>query len=342
MNNTLSGKTDNKDTKNLNIVYTIYNSEKLESGTIKTIGELKNFLKLQSDVNLWIDFLGTFDKEMLNDLAKILSIHPLVLTDILNVKHRPKIETYTDYVFIIAKSFYTTELNQIASEQVSIILKNNLLLTFHNHQNLNFSNVKQRLEDKSNRLRMNSVDFLLYSLMDNFVDSYFLYFDKISKSVEYIEEQAIKDVFKVDLKDIYRRRKELIFIKKYIWPTREVINYIIKNEPKYFQQQTVIYFKDISDHLFELVDLLEQHNESIANLLSIYMTTITTRTNEIMKTLTIFTTIFIPLTFLTGIYGMNFQYMPELSVKWAYPLLLLLMAGIATLLIIYFKRKKWI
>jgi magnesium transporter len=342
MNNTLPGKTDHKDSKNLNIFYTIYNSEKLESGTIKTIGELKNFLKLQSDVNLWVDFLGIFDKEMLNDLAKILSIHPLVLSDILNIKHRPKIETYTDYIFIIAKSFYTTELNQIASEQVSIILRNNLLLTFHNHQNPNFSNVKQRLEDKSNRLRINSVDFLLYSLMDSFVDSYFLYFDKISKSVEYIEEQAIKDVFKVDLKDIYRRRKELIFIKKYIWPTREVINYIIKNEPKYFQPQTVVYFRDILDHLYELVDLLEQHNDLIANLLSIYMTSITTRTNEIIKTLTIFTTIFIPLTFLTGIYGMNFDYMPELRVKWAYPLLLLLMVVVATLLIIYFKKKKWI
>ena len=341
MNLSSTAKIDNKDTKPLKISYTIYNSEKLENGTIKTIGQLKNFLKLESNVNLWIDFLGTFDKEVLNELAKILSIHPLVLSDILNIKHRPKIETYTEYVFIIAKSFYSTELNLIASEQVSVILHNNLLLTFHNHQNPNFSNVKLRLEDKSHRLRIYSVDFLLYSLIDNFVDSYFLYFDKISKSVEVLEEQAIKDVFKVDLKDIYRRRKELIFIKKYIWPTRDIINYIIKNEPKYFQQQTVVYFRDILDHLYEMVDLLEQHNDSIANLLSIYMSSLTTRTNDIIKTLTIFTTIFIPLTFLTGIYGMNFQYMPELSLKWAYPLLLLLMACIATLLIIYFKKKKW-
>lgn len=338
---TLSKENKNSN-KSMYIAYTLYNVDKLEHGTIKTIDELKNFLNLEDTINVWIDFLGGFDREMLHELANVLSIHPLVLVDILNIKHRPKIEIYTDYVFIIAKSFYSTELNSIASEQVSFILKDNILLTFHNHQNPNFSNIIQRLEDKSHKLRASNVDFLLYYLIDNFVESFFLYFDKISKSVEHVEGQAIKDVFKVDLKDIYRCRKELIFIKKYIWPTREVVNYIIKNEPKYFQPQTVMYFRDILDHLFELVDLLEQHNDLIANLLSIYMSIITTRTNEIIKTLTVFTTIFIPLTFLTGIYGMNFQYMPELKLKWAYPLLLILMAVIAVILIIYFKRKKWL
>jgi magnesium transporter len=341
MNNTLSIHKNNGESKSYSINYFLYNSEKLESGTIKSLGELKNLLKKDSGVYIWIELLGIFDTTFQNEVSKILSIHPVVLSDILNIKHRPKIETYTDYVFIIAKSFYTTELNQIASEQVSIILKDNVLFTFHNHQNPNFSNIKQRLEDKSNRLRTNSIDFLLYSLMDNFVDSYFLYFDKISKSLENIEEQAIKNVFDVNLNDIYKRRKELIFIKKYIWPTRDLINYIIKNEPKYFHQQTVVYFKDILDHLYELVDLLEQHNDSIANLLSIYMTSITTRTNDIMKTLTIFTTIFIPLTFLTGIYGMNFRYMPELYFKWSYPILLFIMLLISIILIVYFKRKKW-
>lgn len=328
--------------RSMYITYTLYNIDKLENGTIETIEQLESILKLEGTVNLWVDFLGAFDRNMLNELARVLSIHPLVLIDILNIKHRPKIEIYRDYIFIIAKSFYATESNLVTSEQVSFILKNNILLTFHNHQNPNFSNVKQRLEDKSHKMRLSDVDFLLYFLMDNFVESFFLYFDKISKSVEHIEGQAMKDVFKVDLKDIYRSRKELVFIKKYIWPTREVVNYIIKNEPKYFQPQTFVYFRDILDHLFELVDLLEQHNDLIANLLSIYMSTITTRTNEIMKTLTVFTTIFIPLTFLTGIYGMNFQYMPELKLKWAYPILLILMALIGMVLIIFFKRKKWL
>jgi magnesium transporter len=328
--------------KDIIVTFIVYDKENCDTLQFNSIEDLKKHLEIDKTKNIWIDFQGFLDKEQIRNAGLLLSIHPLILEDILNIHHRPKIEIYSDYIFIVAKSFYVTENNQLTSEQVCTVLKENMVITFHGHNNPNFSHIRIRVEDKLAKLREYNADFIVYALLDSFVDSFSLYMNKISESINMVEDLAIVEPTKVNMKDIYRRRKELIFIKKYLLPTREIINFIIKNEPKPFNTHTLLYFRDIMDHTYELMDLSEQYNDMIANLLTLYMTGITARTNEIIRILTVFATIFIPLTFITGIYGMNFKYMPELSYKWAYPILLIIMFLVSVLLLVFFKKKKWL
>jgi magnesium transporter len=291
----------------------------------------------------WINIDGLHDVEIIEKIGKHFGLHPLLLEDILNTEQRPKMEDFESYIFIVLKMlYYEEEAHEIEAEQVSLILGSNFVLSFQEREGDVFKVIRDRIRNGKGRIRKAGADYLAYALVDAIVDHYFVILEKLGEKIESIEEELVTNPTPETLQTIHHLKREMIFLRKSVWPLREVISVLERGESTLIQESTGIYLRDLYDHTIQVIDSIETFRDMVSGMLDIYLSSISNKMNEVMKVLTIIATIFIPLTFIAGIYGMNFQYMPELGWRWGYPLVWLVMSAILITMLVYFKRKKWL
>ena len=291
----------------------------------------------------WINVDGLHQVEAIAKIGQHFGLHPLVLEDIVNTEQRPKLEDFGQYIFIVAKILsYNTKLDQIQSEQISFVLSSNFVLTFQEGSEDDFAPVRARLKNDNSRLRKMGADYLLYTLLDAIVDNYFVVLDKVGEKVEGIEEAMLAKFSRTNLTKIHDLRRDMILLRKSLWPLREVITALTRRETPLIKEATTIYLRDVYDHTVRVIETVESNRDLLSVLMDIYLSSLSNRMNEVMKTLTIISTIFMPLTFIAGVYGMNFENMPELRWHWGYPLVMLSMLLLGIGMVIFFKKRKWI
>jgi len=330
----------NKRAEKTKITIVDYNEEQFQEKEVKTVKECCPYK--EKPTITWINIDGVHEEKIIEELGKIYNFHPLILEDIVDTDQRPKIKDFGDYIFIILKMhYYDKENNEIKIEQVSLIFGKNYVISFQEREGDVFDSIRERIRNNIGRIRKARADYLIYALMDAIIDNYFTILEKLGEETEDLEAKVIKDPVPANLQIIYKLKSELIFLRKSVWPLREVISILEKGESVLIDKSTNIYLRDIYGHTIQVMDTVETLRDVISGTLDVYLSSVSNRMNEIMKVLTIVATIFIPLTFIAGIYGMNFQYMPELKWVWGYPIVLLGMLIIGIVMVIYFKRKKW-
>jgi magnesium transporter len=328
-----------KKSKWVKITVINYDKKNFTEKEVKKAGECKKY-KDKKNVT-WINVSGIHKTEVIEEIGKCFNLHPLLLEDIVNTDQRPKMENYGEYIFIVVKMLYQNKTG-INAEQVSLVLGPNFVLSFQESEDDVFDLVRERIRKGKGKTREMGADFLTYSLIDAIVDHYFIILERIGELVEELEEDMVKEPTPRTLEGIHRLKREMIFLRKSVWPLREVINAMLRSESKLIKKTTTIYLRDVYDHTIQVIDTVETFRDMLSGMIDLYLSSISNRMNEIMKVLTIIGTIFIPLTFVTGLYGMNFRYMPELESPWGYPVALGVMLLIAIMMIIYFKKKKWL
>ncbi|MES2762301.1 MAG: magnesium/cobalt transporter CorA [Bacteroidota bacterium] len=288
----------------------------------------------------WINVEGLHKPELVEAIGKIYNIHPLTMEDIVHVDQRPKFEDYEHYVVAIMKMISYTE--QVNSEQLAIVLCEHTVISFQEPNNGDaFDIIRSRLRQAKGRVRKLGADYLAYALMDAVVDCYFTAIEKIGDKIEEIEEEIISDSDKKSLLELYHLKREMIYLRKQVWPMRDMINNMIRSETTLINPTSDIYLRDLSDHVTRIIDTVETYRDLLSGIMDIYLSTNANRMNEVMKVLTIMSSIFIPVTFIAGVYGMNFDNMPELHTKNGYFVTWGVMLSVILGLVIYFKRKKW-
>jgi len=303
----------------------------------------ENFEKIEKNYIRWINIEGIKQIKTIEELGKGINLHPLVLEDIVNPHQRPKFEDYTEYVFIIIKRLIWDENeNEFINEQISLILGSKFLISIKEHESNLFAPVVERIQASKGRVRNMDADYLLYALLDVIIDNYFIVQEVIGELIEQIEDILISDPKIETLQSIYKLKRDIIDLRKSIWPLRAVINSLQREQSDLISEHMQIYLRDIYDHVFRISDSLENYRDIISGMLDMYLSSVSNKMNEIMKVLTIISTIFIPLSFLAGLYGMNFVFMPELQNPLGYPTLLIVMGSILTVMLFYFRRKGWI
>ena len=319
-----------------------YDQETIQEKQVQTVEECFPF-RNQPTVT-WIDIDGLHQVEHIKTLGDAFGIHPLVQEDILNVAQRPKFEDHQSYIYIVVKMLsYDDQLQRIDREQFSLILGDNYVITFKEKAGGDVLDpVRERLRSGKRRIRRMGADYLAHALLDAVADYYFVVLEKFGDTVEDLEERALAHPRQEVLRHIQRAKRDILFLRHAIWPLRELVGALQKSESELIAEETGIYFKDIADHVIQLVDEVEIYRETIADLRHIFLSNLSNQLNQVMKVLTVFAAVFIPLTFLVGVYGMNFEYMPELKWPWAYPVLWLLMLGLGGGMFYYFYRKKWL
>jgi magnesium transporter len=266
-----------------------------------------------------------------------------VLEDILNTDARPKTEDYGAYLFIIVKVLSFDEMtNGILKEQVSIVLGRNFVLSFQERGGDVFDIIRDRIRTGKGRVRKMQADYLAYVLMDAIVDNYFVVLETLGEKVEDLEEALVNKPTREAAHTLHLLKREMISLRRAIWPLREVISLLQRSESPLIRQGTGIYLRDVYDHTIQVIDTVEAQRDMLSGMLDIYLTSVSNRMSEVMKVLTIISTIFIPLTFIAGVYGMNFEFMPELKWRYGYPLIWLVMLAIGVAMLIQFKRRKWL
>lgn len=290
----------------------------------------------------WINVDGISQTELFQQIGDCFGLHPLVQEDIMNTDQRPKMEDFGDYVYIVLKILSFDNRREIIAEQLSLILGQNFLLSFRERESDIFNPIVERIRNAKGAIRKGGADYLAYALLDAVVDHYFVALEKVEEEIDLLEEEVSADATPKTLQKIHKLRRELIFLRKSVLPFRSVISSLERGESPFFKQASRVYLRDIYDHTIHIIDSLETFRDLASGLLDIYLSSISNRMNSVMRVLTVITTIFMPLTFLAGLYGMNFKYMPELEWRWGYPAVLLLMAAVGVSMQIYFRKKKWL
>jgi magnesium transporter len=319
---------------------TIYGEKKHLEKAVKSVEECPRLPDPENTI--WIDIQGLSDTEMLHKFEERYGVHALVLEDIANTVQRPKIEDYGTYLFLVLRGL-RKHVNRVESEQISLIYKDGFVFSFQEGLSKDhFSGIRERIRFARGKLVHQKTDYLFYSLLDSIVDGYFEMLEVIGERIEEVEKEAETNPSLKTLNEIHSLNRQVLFMRKIIWPMREVTAYLERGESDLITDNTRIFLRDVHDHVIQLIDMIETYREMLSGLSDIYLSTISNRTNEIMRFLTVVGTIFIPLTFLTSLYGMNFQYMPELSWKSGYFILLGFMAVLTGGMIYYFSKKKWL
>ena len=320
----------------------VYNNEKLIEKELQNVEECQAFKDLPG-MNVWINIDGLDQVGVIEKLGSYYGIHPLTLEDVLNTGQRPKMEDYESYIYTVLKMMLLDEIKEeIIIDQVSIILGPNYILSFQEREGDVFNPIRERLKNPASRLRKNGVDLLAYSLIDAVVDNYFLILEHFGDEIEELEEELIIYPLPETLKAIQRYKRDMITLRRSIWPLRELINSLQRTESGLIKESTQLYLRDVYDHTIQVIDSIEAFRDILSSMVDVYLSSLSNRMNDIMKVLTIIATIFIPLTFIAGVYGMNFEYMPELEWRWGYPVVMLGMALIGISMFLYFKKRRWV
>jgi len=291
----------------------------------------------------WINVEGLHQPDIIQKLGDCFNLHPLVLEDILNTDQRPKIEDHGDYIYIVLKMLHKKSGTEFTAEQISIILGKNFVISFQEGiKGDAFDLIRERIRSGKGRIRGLGTDYLVYSLIDAIVDNYFVVLEEIGERIENLEDELVKNPQAQTLHKIHDFKREMIYLRKAVWPLREVISALERKESPLIKDTTSIYLRDVYDHTIQVIDTIESYREMLSGMLDIYLSSISNKMNEIMKFLTIIGTIFIPLTFIVGIYGMNFEFMPELKWRYGYFIIIFGMSVVTVLMLFYFKKKKWL
>jgi len=319
-----------------------YDQHSCEFEHIASAAELEKFKKASGVT--WINVDGINHVGTIEKIGEIFGLHSLLLEDVSDSNQRPKYEEFDDNVFLVMKMLTFNEKTQaVDAEHLSIVIGKNFVISFQEqHEGDVFDSIRSRIRDTRWRARKLGADYLAYALTDAVVDNYFVILEKLGENIETVEEHLVKSPDEHILRQIYLLKRELIMLRKSVWPLREVINLMQKSESKTITKTTNVFLRDLYDHTIQVMDTIETMRDILTGILDIYMSGISNRLNSIMKVLTIIATIFIPLTFIAGVYGMNFDWFPELRQKWGYPAALALMAAVAGVMLIFFRRKKWI
>lgn len=293
------------------------------------------------DTIKWINVDGIHKVEVIEALGKRFNIHPLTLEDIVNPRQRAKFEDYDSYVVAIMKMIYYD--HEIHSEQLTVVLLEGMVISFQEvHGGDAFDMIRNRLRQGKGRVRKMGADYLAYALLDAVVDCYFSILEKVGDRIEVLEEDVMDEPSKDILKQIHHMKREMIFLRKAVWPMRELINNLERSETELVKPSTDIYLRDLHDHAIRVIDTVETFRDLLSGMMDIYLSSVSNRMNEVMKVLTIITTIFVPITFIVGVYGMNFDNMPELHTTWGYPLTWASIIVTVSILLYYFRKKKWL
>jgi len=327
--------------ENVQITMFEYNEENF---TEKKIWEIEEcFASKDNNTIKWVNIDAIDKVEIIEKIGKVFNFHPLMLEDILNTAQRPKIDDYDDYVYIVLKMlYYNEEKQEITSEQISFVLVSNYVFSFQEFEGDVFDNLRERLRSGKRNIRRTGPDYLIYTLIDAIVDSYFGIIEKIADKADKLEAELMEMPDKDVLKEIHSLKREMIFLRNSIWPLREVVNSLARCDTPLFKESTVIYLRDVYDHIIQIIDTIEIYREVLSGMQETYLSSVSNRTNEVMKILTIFSTIFIPLTFLAGVYGMNFKYLPELQWHFSYGVFWIVSIVVTIFMLKYFRNKKWL
>ncbi|MFZ5585212.1 MAG: magnesium/cobalt transporter CorA [Thermodesulfobacteriota bacterium] len=291
----------------------------------------------------WFRVEGLRQLDVIAKLGQAFGLHPLVMEDIVNTSQRPKVEEYDDYVYIVTRVMFWDEREaDWRTEQVSLILGARFVLSFQESRHPLFDPVAQRITNAKGRHRSAGPDYLAYSLLDAVVDCFFPVLEVMGYRGEDLEDEILGRPTADSLKELHQLRSLALRMRKAAWPLREVMGSLERREINLFQASTKIYLRDAYDHSVQIMETLDTYREILAGMLDLYLSSVSNRMNEVMKVLTIIATIFMPLSFLAGVYGMNFEFMPELKWPWGYPAALLLMAAVAGGMLVFFRRKKWL
>ncbi|MBQ0769960.1 MAG: magnesium/cobalt transporter CorA [Bizionia sp.] len=318
-----------------------YTENYLKEQELKTVEQAFKFKS--TDSITWININGLNHIAEIEKIGNHYNLHPLVLEDIVNTGQRPKLDDHGDYLFLVIKMMYYDKEEKIISEQVSFVMGPNYVLSFQEAEGDVFDALRERIRQSKGRIRSLGSDYLLYALIDSVADHYYAIIETMGNKIEDLEDNLFEGQTKEEITtDIQSLKREILKIRRAIFPLREIINRIDKSENKLIDPKTLHYFDDVYDHIIQITDTIDIYREMIWGLMDMYMTTISNRMNEVMKVLTIIATIFIPLTFIAGIYGMNFDNIPELHYKYSYQILWAVMVVIFLGMLYYFKRKKWL
>ncbi len=318
-----------------------YNMTHLVERQIESLEEILEYK--DSDSTTWVIIEGLRDVAIVEKIGLQFGIHPLVLEDILNTHQRPKLEEYDNYLYIVLKSLMPENGSfSVNYEQISLVVMKNFVFTFKEKTDDLLQPIMQRIRNSKGRIKSQGADYLTYAILDTVVDQNFVLIDALDETVTTLEDELYANPTHETLKKIQRIKREVISIRKHISPVRELMAGLLRSESGLIHEDTHIYLRDVSDHTIRVIESVETYRDILSSLVEIYISSVSNRMNEVMKVLTVFASIFIPLTFLTGIYGMNFEFMPELRWHWAYPALWVVFISITVGLLVFFKRRKWL
>jgi len=318
-----------------------YDGQSFQEKEVKAVEECFSFKETATVT--WINIDGVHDSEVVGQLGAHFGVHPLILEDIMTTAQRPKMEDLGDYIYVVLRMLsWEKEKNGVFSEQVSLILGPNFVISFQESAGGDvFGPVRERIRTGKGRLRTQGPDYLAYALIDAIVDNYFLVLEKMGELVEVLEEELVTNPDQKTLHEMHALKREMIYVRRSVWPLREVISGLQRAESSLIKASTGIFLRDVYDHTIQVIDTVETYRDMLSGMLDIYLSSVSNRMNQVMKVLTIIATIFIPLTFIAGVYGMNFRWMPELEWRWGYFVIVGIMLAIGVTMLIIFRRKKW-
>lgn len=318
-----------------------YNEDKVIYHNNCPVEKVLELITHESEFKHWINFVGVHNVEELGKLGNLLNIHPLVLEDIANTKQRPKLDEFEDYVFLALKMVFHNENELLIKNHFGLVFNRSYIISFQQSQDSIFNSIRERIHNKVGRIRMRGTDYLFYALIDAVVDNYYNVIETIEEKTQDLEDRILLDANNASTSEIQLLKREILSIRKAIFPIKELINKLQLSKHVLYDASTKAYIADLYDHILQVTENVDIYREIVWGLLEIYMGSLSNKMNEVMKVLTIMSTIFIPLTFIAGIYGMNFEYMPELGFQSAYFFVLGLMLILTLGLIFYFRKKKW-
>ncbi len=317
-----------------------YDSTHYQEKVVEQVEECYPFR--DTDTVTWINIDGLSDTAVIEKIGRNYNIHPLILEDLLNTDQRPKMADLEQYLYVNLKTLQIRDSDKtVKSEHVSMIIGSNYLLSFQEDIGDVFDPVREGIR-KEGKIRKLGPDYLAYSLIDNIVDNYFIVMEHLEEQVEALEEELVLYATRESLTKINRLKKDMIYLRKSVWPLREVISGLERTESPLIREGTVIYLRDVYGHTIQVIDTLETFRDLVSGMIDIYLSGLSYKMNEIMKVLTLIATIFIPLTFVAGVYGMNFRFMPELAWEWGYPMVWGIMIAMVIVMLVYFRKKQWI
>jgi len=291
----------------------------------------------------WINVNGLHDTEMLKEIGSHFGLHPLVLEDIVNTHQRPKVDEFTGYIYIVSRmlSFDADKL-ALTSEQISFVLADGLLLTFQERPGDVLEPVRERLRHGKGKIRINGAGYLAYALLDAVVDQYFSVLEALGDKIEFLEESMLVNPDLEDMQRTHFLKRELVLLRRAAWPMREVVSALMRGEYEFFGSHVSPFLRDLYDHVIQVAEAVDLYRDILSGLQDLSMSSMSNRMNDVMKVLTIFASIFVPLTFVAGVYGMNFEHMPELSWRWSYPVFWAAIVVLISVMLMFFRRRRWL
>jgi magnesium transporter len=318
-----------------------YTSDRLDEFPDAAMKDIQSCMA--KDSITWINISGIHDMAIIENIGKLFDLHPLLMEDLVNTHHRVKFDDYEDYLFMVLKMvFQEPGKSSLLFEHVCLVVGPNYLISFQEREGDVFGPVRDRLIKAKGRIRKSGVDYLGYALIDMIVDHYYVVLEQMGENFEIIQEEALESPTPQTLNDIHEARHQMVLLRKTIWPMREMVGTLLRGTTDLFHDDVMVYLHDVYDHVIQVIDTVETYRDLLSGTLDTYMSSVSNKMNEIMKVLTVIATLFIPLTFLTGVYGMNFKYMPELEWQYAYPVFWVMVIVCLSLMFWWFKNKKWL